>query len=211
MKFQRGFSLFVTLIMLTVISVSTIAMIRIVNSGTSAAANIAFRQASLHLADAGVMAARNWVVDMSTNNPLQLGANIPKGYFAYVTYTGGVEDFVPASFDWETNAKKLNPAGSDASGLFPGGYQVYYVIHRVARPSDMTASVAGGGACSLTSTACASPPAQAGTVSGQGQSQSVGAGYNAGIQVKPGLVYFRVTVKVTGPKRNTSYVQAYMY
>jgi hypothetical protein len=213
MRHQRGFSLFVTLIILTIVSISTIAMVRMVNSGTSAAGNIAFRQASLRVADAGVLAARNWILARSASDPLSLGANIGgAGYFAYTTYTAGKEDFVPAAFDWETNGVKYyDPFGGSSTALFNGGYQVYYVIHRLARPSDMAASVNGGGACSVTATACASPPQQAGVVSGEGQTQSVGSGYNAGIQIKPGLVYYRVTIKVTGPLRNTSYVQAYLY
>ncbi len=212
-KCQRGFSLFVSLMLLTIISISAIAMIRMVSSGTSASGNIAFRQASLRVADAGVMEARRWLLSQSVNAPLSLGSNISgQGYYAYVSYAGGTETFVPASFDWEANAKKYyDPNGGGSTALFQGGYQVYYVIHRLARPSDMANSVAGGGACSVTSTACASPPTQAGTVSGEGQSQSIKSEGNPGLSTQPGLVYYRVTVKVTGPKRNTSYVQAYMY
>ena len=147
MKHHRGFSLFVTLMLLTIISIATIAMIRIVNSGTSAAGNIAFRQASLRVADAGVIDARNWLLTTSTGaNPLALVANnANRGYYAYVTYAGGIETFVPAAFNWEANAfHYLNP---NTGAQFPGGYDVYYVIHRLARPTDMAASVAGGGAC----------------------------------------------------------------
>jgi hypothetical protein len=209
---QHGFVLFMTLIILVVMTISAVAMLTIMNSGTSAAANIAFRQASLRVADIGVEAARSWLVTTSANSPLQLNSDSPgNGYYAYLTYTGGVEDFSPATFDWSHGAVNYDDPSGASSTLFPGGYKIYYVIHRIARPSDMATTVAGGGACSLTTAGCAAPPAQAGVLGGQGQSQASGSGYNPGIQAAPGLVYYRVTIKVTGAKRNTSYVQAFFH
>ena len=167
MKFQRGFSLFVTLMLLIVISISTIAMFKIINSGTSAAGNIAFRQASLRVADTGIMAARNWILNQSNTSPLALGANISAGgYFAYVSYVSTpvtdpvtlavtnvvTEDFIPASFNWEANAVKLyDPkyGGTASTTPFAGGYVAYYVIHRLSRPTDSVAAVNGGGDCAV--------------------------------------------------------------
>jgi len=205
MKTQRGFSLFVTIMILVVIGVATVAMIRVINSGTKASGNIAFRQASLHVADAGVSAAQTWINAIANgNNPMVLGAD-SAGYYATVGYdAAGKETFDPKKFDWANNARTYNDPNT--AGKFPGGYQVYYVIHRLSRPTDIALAAADGGDCAVPLNACAKPP----NASDPGGSSQSGSSKGPK-QIPPALVYYRVTVKVTGPMRNTSYVQAYMY
>ena len=209
---QHGFVLFMALIILVIMTVSAMAMMTMLNSGTNSAGNIAFRQASLRTADNGVEAALTWLTNTSLNNPSQLNADT-SGYYAYVTYDNtNTEIFKPASFSWDTDAFALqDPNAGLLNTAFPGGYSVYYVIHRMARPTDLNSAIAGGGNCALSYAGCAAPPSATGTQTGQGLSQATGNSYNGTIQTPPGLVYYRVTVKVTGTRRNTSYVQAFLH
>jgi type IV pilus assembly protein PilX len=212
---QSGFSLFVALVTLLVMSIIAVGMVAMMRAGTNAASNIAFRQASLRVGDAGISAARAWLLNTVNTTPLTLNADSPgNGYYAYLTYNAnGTETFSPASFNWESGGfQYLDPnATASTNQLFPGAYQVYYVIHRMARPTQLATAIQQGGSCSMSSVGCASPPTPTGGVSGQGQSQSVGSSYNPGLQGPVAQAYYRVTVRVTGPMRNVSYVQAFMY
>jgi Tfp pilus assembly protein PilX len=193
---QRGFVLFMTLVTLVLMTISGIAMMRAMEAGVSAAGNIAFRQASIRVADIGVEDALQWLLSKSGSTTLQAQANDTDGHIIY--YPSVSAAFNPASYDWETgNSHQITDKVS--------GYDVYYVIHRIAQ---------GTGSCkSATDNAhCQYVPGIGDTgTTAEGTSQAGGSTYAGFITGTSGKVYYRVTVKVSGPRHNVSYVQAFLY
>lgn len=202
---QRGFVLFMTLIMLVIITISGVAMMKVMESGSSAAGNIAFRQSASSAGDIGVEAARAWLLSQSAS-ALQ-SDNAAAGYYSHVGYdpahamvgysAAKPNDFNPVSnVDW-TDANSVKYVGAEAHT----GYKIYYIIHRFAGATGDC----GNNALNL---GCITAPSSGANVGGAGTSKSAGTEANVGIQTTSGLVYYRVTVKVVGPRFNSSYVQA---
>jgi len=195
---DRGFVLFMTLVMLVIITISGIAMMKVMESGSSAAGNIAFRQSASSAGDIGVEAARAWLLSQSA---AALEAdNAAAGYYSYAGFgTPGYSadkpnEFNPISQVTWTDAAAVKSVGTESHT----GYRIYYVIHRFSRVT---------GDCNDPGVACVSAPDSTADVGGAGTSKSAGTESNAGIQGAGGLVYYRVTVKVAGPKFNSSYIQ----
>ncbi|HEY8117793.1 MAG TPA: hypothetical protein VIE91_01000 [Methylophilaceae bacterium] len=189
---MQGVILFVTLIMLVILTISGVAMMQIMEAGVSAAGNIAFRQASLRVADVAMEDARIWLLaqDQSTLQDPAVGTD----YYANLA-----TPFNPVTDSW---SKCVDQDGDGTCDTF-SGYKLYYVIHRMAKAN---------GACSATSTLCLFPSNASSAGTTEGQSQSGGTGANQGnIAGTTGLVFYRITVKVSGPRHNINYVQALMY
>jgi Tfp pilus assembly protein PilX len=188
MRHQSGFVLFMTLVMLVILTISGLAMMQVMNSGVSAAGNIAFRQAAVRVADVAVEDARNWMLGIAADN---LTSSAASGVAYY--YSKEDKTFNPLTYDWDTKSKHLATKYS--------GYDLYYVIHRMAM---------NDGACSAVGTGCVFPPVASSSSTGEGSSHS-GNIYGTFIQGAAGLTYYRATVKVSGPRHNVSYVQVLMY
>lgn len=188
----RGVALFMTLIMMFILTISALGMMMMMNSGVSAAGNIAFRQAAVRLSDLAVEDARTW---LSGRSPTYLQSDdVANGYYA--NYQA---NFQPQTFDFATLAR---PYG----GVLPGtasGYNLFYVVHRMATTS--------GVACSDPNAGCLFPPNASSSGTTQGNSQSGGVGYNMNLSGATGLVYYRVTIKVVGARYNNRYIQAFFY
>ena len=194
---SRGFALVMTLIVLVVLTISALSMMLLMKAGVSAAGNIAFRQAAVRVADLGIEDARSWLKD--TVNPADLVADIPThGYYA-TTETDSTQSnyFSPESWDFTNPNTTFQYGGANQWS----GYTVYYVVHRMASQT---------GACSAAAY-CLMPPAATSSATGAGSSHGGGQSYVLGISAPPGLVYYRVTVKVVGPRFNNRYVQAFFY
>ena len=188
---QQGVVLFVSLIILVAMTLAGIAVMRSVDTNVLIAGNLAFRQANTMYADTGVEAARAWL----TANVASLNNNQPTGGPHYwANYQLGT-DFIGATssatddYNW---AQAATVAAPDPS------FEIVYVIHRLCggtgAPSDASAKCmqasAGGGAGS----------------SGLGTKGIV----SYGGQALPGTstIFYRVTVRVRGPRNTLSYVQA---
>jgi type IV pilus assembly protein PilX len=188
---QRGFALFMSLVTLVIITISGIAMMRIMEAGTTAAGNIAFRQAAARIADVAAEDAREKIIEIGTTGGKPQLA-VDDGNFYYATMK-------PISYDpayWDP------PKSVQLSGTV-SGYTVNYVIHRIAVQEGLCETINVG--CSF------SPKASTDTIgSGASQSGSL-TGYSSVISEGEGLVYYRVTVKVSGPRHNISYMQGYLY
>lgn len=179
---QRGFALFMTLITLVIITVSGISMMRVMEAGVSSAGNIAFRQAAIRVADVATENARAWIQSAaSLSGPAT-------GYYANVTDVA----FNPVSHDWD-NASRVSGTVS--------GYDVNYVIHRMAMHD---------GVCADTATGCTYPSNASSTGVDEGTSHIGGSGPGT-ITGAIGRVYYRITVKVSGPRHNIGYVQVFVY
>jgi Tfp pilus assembly protein PilX len=188
---QRGVVLFVALIILVAMTLAGIALMRSVDTNVLIAGNLAFRQANTMYADTGVEAARAWL----TANVASLNNNQPAGATWYwANYQLGL-DFISGTsstaddYNWSQAATVASPDPA---------FEITYVIHRLC---------GGTGAPTDASAKCM----QASAGSGAGSSGLGTKGIvSYGGQALPGTstIFYRVTVRVRGPRNTLSYVQA---
>jgi Tfp pilus assembly protein PilX len=183
---QQGIVLFIALIVLVAMTLAGIAIVRSVDTGNLVSGNIAFRQAALASGDRGLDDAFTWLKNNLTTGVLDADS-ASDGYFAVVTEPpptnpGGPPDWTAASV-W-ASAKTV---GTDSNGN-----TVSYVIHRMC---------SSAGPYNQVGTACAQTP-RTGGAAGNGQ----GVGDNQ-FNANP-VVYFRVTVRVTGPRSTLAVLQS---
>jgi hypothetical protein len=179
---QRGAVLFIALIVLVAMSLAGIALIRGVDTANLIAGNLAFKQNATHGGDWGVEQARAW---LQLQPAATLYDNVP-GRYAAAMQTGldytGTDPSAP-DFDWDANSFDAGPD--------PASNQVHYVIHRMCELAGNPGSVN----CVRTSLG--------GTTGGtQG-----GATYGGAALPSTSQIYYRITVRVTGPRNTVSYVQ----
>lgn len=191
---QRGAVLFISLIVLVAMSLAGLAMMRGVDTGALIANNLAFKQGATIAGDAGVEAARSWLM-ANTGATLyndQPGVTNGTGYWA--TWQQGL-DFTSSdadttnNFDWSTRSVAL---AADAAGN-----QVNYVIHRMC---DAVGNPASINCIRVTDSTGAT-----------GASSKGAAGYGSYAISSPSQAFFRITVRVIGPRNTVSYVQAVVY
>ena len=204
---ERGMVLIVTLLVLVVTILAAVALTRSVDVATLVSGNLAFRQAAVQAADAGVENALNWLQTQATADITSLNGNQGSGgnTYYYATWSGGIATailaFNPATFVWTGNS---NPLTADPDT----GNQVFWVVHRMCQ---------NVGDPSLTTTNCYS----AQTVTTGGSSNRVkepgdlpcfdpnNPGKNlCGVAANP---YYRISVRVLGPRGTVSYAQAVVY
>jgi len=179
---QRGAVLFIALIVLVAMSLAGIALIRGVDTTNLIAGNLAFKQNATHGGDWGAEQARGWLQAQPAD---ALYNNVPGRYAAAMQagldYTG--TDPSAPDFDWSANS--FGPLTD------PAGNEVRYIIHRMCEVAGNPGSVN----CVRTTTG--------GTTGGtQG-----GATYGGAALPGTSQIYYRITVRVTGPRNTVSYVQ----
>jgi len=191
---QRGAVLFISLIVLVAMSLAGLAMMRGVDTGAQIANNLAFKQGATMAGDSGVEAARTWLL----NNPGatlyndQPGVANGVGYFGTwqqgLGFTNGDAD-TTNNFDWTNRAVAL---AADVAGN-----QASYVIHRMC---DATGNPASINCIRVTN------------ATGSTSSSSKGAAAFGSYAISsPSQAFFRITVRVIGPRNTVSYVQAVVY
>ncbi len=185
---QAGVVLIIALLVLVAMSLAAIALVRSVDTHTVIAGNLAFRQSATHSGDTGVEAAIVW---LNTNR------------------NSGVLDNDDASNGYAANGS--NPAQSPSAGQ---SWNSYWASTLVARPPYALAADSAGNTVSYvidrlcnnagpkaSGAACIASPvvaAAAGNAEEAGEKQ-----LNA-----PSVVYYRITVRVAGPRNTVSYVQS---
>ncbi|WP_371323640.1 hypothetical protein VX159_14760 [Dechloromonas sp. ZY10] len=205
---QRGVALMVAMIALVVMALAGVALLRAVDTNALVAGNLAFRQSAVNAGDSGVESARTWLGANSAGLEQDLAAS---GYYASRMNVGGVDgkgiDLTGSrTTSTADDVKWVNADGSTQPGQYTpfcvaakdeGGNKICYVIHRLC---DQTGPLADAG-CSSTYSAT-SGGGSAGTLQ-QGstyQKTIVGEGTLMG--------FYRISVRVSGPRNNTGYVQA---
>jgi type IV pilus assembly protein PilX len=190
-KAQEGVVLFIALIVLVAMSLAGIALIRGVDTGTIIASNLAFRAGATSIGDLGIEVARGWLQSNSGGGTLYNNQPAVIGGAAYwATLQSNLDlignDPLKPKFDWDTALTVTAPAP-------PSGYEVRYVIHRLCENTgDSTAANCIKSAASATNAS----------------STKGAASYNTyGISV-PTQAFYRVTVRVKGPRNAVSLVQA---
>jgi Tfp pilus assembly protein PilX len=177
---QRGVVLFIALIVLVAMTLAGIAIMRSVDTTNAVAGNMAFKESTLASADNGIAQAFTWLTTTENNaaTSAQLENDVPSQ--GYYAVVSYPSDWTDPSV-W-ASALSL---GSDTAGN-----TVDYIIQRMCTSAGLYSSVP-----------CAQTPRFGGEA---GNSQGVG-----GMQANsPPIVYYRVTVRVQGPRETLSIVQA---
>ena len=198
---ERGVVLFIALLVMVALSLAGIALLRSSDTATTVAGNLAFKQAAAAAVDRSVEQAVQVLFDPQpdhTIGPLALADKTAhltaQNYYACVLRTGGG---APACL-LAGNAIPEVPTMLEtktclALGLVPddaGGNKTYYVIERMcANPG-----AAFGNNCNLSSAALG---ADAGTPH-----------YDPLSRV--GDAFYRVTIRVDGPRNTVVYAQAFL-
>lgn len=197
---QAGMVMMFSLIILVLMSLGGLALLRSMDTSNMIAGNMAFQQSATHSSDAGVEAAINW---LETNNAAAgvLNASIPAAGYAASTPA------VPATLNGEAFWNFFTPSGlcflpvaGGACTAAPGvpdaaGNTVVFMVQRLC---NGTGAPAGNGCAALPSATAAN---NSGNNEGAGEELIVAATASTAI-------YYRITVRVNGPRNAVSYVQA---
>jgi type IV pilus assembly protein PilX len=190
LNYQRGVVLIFALIVLVALIVASIALVRSVDITTQIAGNLAYRQAGVQAADSGMELARKWLI----SGGIDLTTDHSPSY--YSTWNGGIPTgsvaFDPSTFDW---------TGKSALPVDAAGNTVVYVVHRMCQlpgdPGDPNKNCVN---------APTSSSGNSNRIKEGGEFACVGT--NCITSNNP---YYRITVRVTGPRNTVTYVQAVIY
>lgn len=200
---QRGVVFFTVLIALVILSLSAVALVRSVDTGTQIAGNLSFRQTTTQAGDSGTEAGVTWMNTQLDANPTSLyRSDETKGYYA----TSRVGCDVSGSRTPNDKTDDVNWDGSNAGNAncqmkavavdaarLPAGYSAAYVINRLCNAEGNPKDVQ----CENYSRISAAAD--------EGRSMS-GGGY-FGKKSASSEYFYRVTTRVVGPKNTVSYVQ----
>ena len=201
---QRGFSLIVALIALVIMALAAVSLMRTVSTTTLVSGNLAFEQAAVTGADLGVEAAVAWLEANTgqVSSPTAASCASPastvlackqaaQGYLA-------VRQKPAASQSWAALWDALVAAGAtpvaQAAADAAGNTAAYLIQRMCSAEGDSSASSSG----------CATAPSSAECGNAHSSDPNNGSGNVACISA----TYYRVTVKVTGPRNTTTYIQA---
>ena len=187
-KRQGGIVLIIAIIVLVAMSLAALALMRSVDTNTIIAGNLAFQQSATRSADRGIETAVSWLnannasgalnIDDATNGYAANGANPAQSPIASQSWN-----------DYWTNTLSNRPPVQMAADS--AGNTAAYVIDRLCNNAGPKT---GGAAC------VASPVVTSATGNAE---ESNNVGLNA-----PSVVYYRITVRVAGPRNTVSYVQS---
>lgn len=199
---QEGVVLMMALIVLIALTLAGLALTRSVYSSNVIAGNLAFQQAATHSADTGVETAVAWLESNSgqaaslTALPCASGSVLDcdqkeRGYIS-------MRQDPTAGQSW-ANYWKENVESNSLAVALPTdtktGNQVSYLIQRMCNKSGSSQSL--GNDCTT------SPGPAPGTCSG-GSSCQAGKSNVDGVS----QIYYRITVRVIGPRNTQSFVQS---
>ena len=186
---QRGVVLFIALIALVALTLAGIALMRSVDTGNVIAGNLAFKQAALQVSDTGIETALAALPNIITNsldtNCLACAVSPTGVYYATMRTvdtngmpTTAAAPATGAAIDWTT-----------VPTTTVSGYDVRYVIDRLCQGPAPVTDIQGK---------CFSDAPLGG-----GSKKA-----NSPVFSGAAVVYYRVTVRVTGPRNAVSMVQA---
>ncbi|RJF98972.1 pilus assembly PilX family protein [Noviherbaspirillum saxi] len=187
---QAGVVLIIALVVLVAMTLAAVALVRSVDTSNVIAGNLAFQQAATRSADTGIETAISW---LEANNAGAM-LNDDDQTNGYASNGGNAAQSPAANESWDAfwmrslvnRSVKLYGGGKDSAGNM-----VSYVIDRMCNNAGATTS---GASC------IASPVVTAAT----GNAEEGGEVPLAA----PSVVYYRITVRVAGPRNTVSYVQA---
>lgn len=197
---QKGLVLFVALMALVVMSLASVALIRSVDTSSQITGNLAFKQSTSITSSYGLEAMADTIgsqlkVYATTNDP----AN---GYYAVCTTFDKTADKGPCNGEnllvdatWTDANSKLASGAGIADGKDPYGNTIRYIVERMCNQP---------GNSIVDNCLMANSPTD-------NSSKNV-IGINTPILQPIGepLPVYRVTVRITGPKNTTTFVQAFV-
>lgn len=182
---QEGIVLLIALTVLVAMSLAGVALVRSVDNTVVISGNLAFKQASLQVADRGANDAVIWLIATNNATPTMLYNDINnQGYFSAKPPTE--PDWFDAA-NW-TGALVTNGGLPDSSGN-----RVSYQIHRMCTVPGM-GPTQGTNLCGFFY-----PP----TTRQETNSKSIGAFKYEGTP----QLYYRITTRVEGPRNNVTITQ----
>ncbi|MFT4241067.1 MAG: hypothetical protein QM569_02180 [Acidovorax sp.] len=175
----------IALVALVILTLLSIGLMRTVGSSASIAGNLAFEQAAATSADQAVETAIAWL----ENNTASLTADVQaSGYAASrLDPDASSTDYPTWAELWTYLAKTYTP-GSVATDS--AGNSAQYLIQRMCSSAGAASSANG----------CSSPP-----ISSDESTHSTNS--SAFTMTKSTEIYYRITVKVSGPRNTVSYIQ----
>jgi Tfp pilus assembly protein PilX len=190
-KAQEGVILFVALIVLVAMTLTGIALIRSVDTNLLVAGNLAFRQGATSAADWGVETARVYLKTTLIASKSALDIDNPAAAY-YATWQSGLDltGTTGTPFSW-TGAAQL--VGTDSAGN-----EVRFVLHRMCEQA---------GASTTATANCVKASGSGGATGAEGSTKGT-VSYSTLALPASAIVYYRVTVRVLGPRNTLSYVQA---
>lgn len=176
---QHGVVLLVALVAMLILTLAGISLMRSVDGSMSLAGNLALRQSAIASSDAGVNRATTWLLNQTATS--LWNDNPANGYLSSTTFNEPV---------WSNPATWANPVTfNDANGNV-----VSYQIFRLCLTPNVAPNAGGQLGCNM----------QNSGASGTSQGNSKGTG---GIQFQGAMqLFYRIVVRVTGPKNTASYV-----
>jgi type IV pilus assembly protein PilX len=196
---QRGVVLFIALIVLVAMTLAGLALFRQAGTGVIIAGNLAFKQNATSVGDMGIEAARVWLVPPSAN---PLDSDLGPGYCS--SWQPG---FNAVTYNWTGGFNCNGNSGSQLVTSDDGtGNEVRYVIHRLCNVPNLAINGMGQQCVTIGGSATKGGGAAAGAGASQG-----GIAYGLRPLTNTIQPYYRVTVRVAGPRNTVSYVQSIMY
>jgi Tfp pilus assembly protein PilX len=208
---QQGVVLFIALIVLVAMSLAGIALMRSVDTNVLIAGNLAFRQGATMAGDWGIEDARK-LLDRNAKDPVTLQAltildgdnpvlaqlsGIPNPPWPNTAYWANWQSSIDLTGNTTSLADDFNWSLARSMGTDVAGNQVSYVIHRLCDTAGSSTSATVN---------CIKTTGSGGTASDDG-TKGV-ASYGAAALPGTSTVYYRVTVRIVGPRNTVSYVQA---
>ena len=191
---QQGIALFISLVALAVLSIAAVVLLRSVTTGVQISGNLAFRNAAVHGADAAIEQARTWLA--ANSGSATLNADRPsQGYYATDNSSVAID-----AVHWDSPGRTmsgivpvaLNNGDEEAS---TGNRYSYFIVRLCA--------TAGG--LNDANQSCLAPVSS----SSSNNSTKTASSYGSGALEGGGQqVYYKVTVRIDGPRNTVSYVQA---
>jgi Tfp pilus assembly protein PilX len=189
-----------TLMVMVLMSIAGLALLRAVDNNTLVADNIGYKQAAIIASDSAIKSATDWLTTTAL-----VADDAPNGAYATdamdLDWTGQNTSTSADDVNWDgtssapTAAKQVTFSNGSTTDV--SGNQAYYVIHRLCD----TAGPAGA-----LGTSCATSHTQAAATG----STKAGTAYGQKPLTTTTQVYYRVTVKVIGPKNTISYSQVFV-
>lgn len=190
---ERGAVLFLALIALVAMTIAALALVRAVDTANVISGNFAFKQSTLQMADIGIEAAVTALPTITTTS-------LDAAWSSSGACTTACQYYPTMAASTDTKGKPLT---ADANGVIYtidwssvptvaapiSGYEIRYVIDRLCQGPAPVTDVVGK---------CLSDTPIAG-----GTKKSGGVVFSA-----TNTIFYRVTVRVTGPRSTESYVQA---
>lgn len=195
MRRQNGVVMLVALIVLVVMTMAGIALMRSMDTTNLIAGNMAFKQAATHTADAGVEAAIGWLE--ANNSSGFLDNHTPN--VGYTAATGNNSAYPLGEAFWtlmKPSGVCYLPIAGGVCSTAPGvantsGNTMGFMIQRLCS----SAGNRNGAGCSIVT----------GTTVTSGSNEGAGEDQLTGVST---ALYYRITVRVVGPRNAVSYVQS---